>query len=94
LAYELRKAGLIAIEELYFNVVYDGITFDKGFRMDMLVEDRFVLELKVAEKIMPNHVAATLSYLRFGKVKRGLILNFAEKHLKNGIQRLIIPDIP
>lgn len=92
LAYELRKLGLIAIEELYFKVVYDNMIFDKGFRMDILVEDRYVLELKVVEKVNQNHRSTTLSYMKLAGVKRGLILNFAESSLKNGITRLVTKD--
>jgi|GEM_PF-465970 len=92
LAYELRKLGLIAIEELYFKVVYDQMVFDKGFRMDILVEDRYVVELKVVEKIIQNHKSTTLSYMRLAGVKRGLVLNFAESSLKDGISRLVLKD--
>ncbi len=90
LAHELRKENLKVEVELGLPLVYDGLVFDKGFRIDILVENRFIVELKVVEKISVNHVAQTLSYMRLAKVRNGLILNFMEKSLKDGIKSLII----
>jgi len=90
LAYEIRKLGFIALEEVYVSVTYDQMIFDKGFRMDILVEDRYVLELKVVERFQEKHIATILSYLRFAGVKRGLLLNFMEKSLHpKGIKRVV-----
>lgn len=90
LAHELRKSGLSIEVEKPINVYYDGINMGHGFRIDILVEERLILELKVAEKIVPAHVAQTLSYLRFANVKYGLILNFMQTRLKFGIKRLAL----
>ena len=90
LAHELRKSGLNVREEVPVPLVYDGIQFDQGFRLDLVVEEQFVLELKVTDGIAPNHVAQVLSYLRFTQMKHGFILNFMEKSLKNGIKRIIL----
>jgi GxxExxY protein len=91
LAHELRKAGLKAQEEYPVSVQYDSLTFEQGFRIDILVEHRYVLELKVAECFHPNHIAQTLSYMKFCRVEHGLLLNFMERSLHpNGIRRLIL----
>lgn len=92
LAHELRKTGLIASEEHAVPVAYDGIVFDQGFRIDILVENRFVLELKVVEKLIGKHEAQILSYMRFAEIKWGLLLNFSEKSLHpKGIKRMVNP---
>ena len=90
LAHELRKAGLRVEVEKPISVIYDGIEMGQGFRIDILVDGRLLLELKVAEKISSSHVAQTLSYLKFSGVKYGLILNFMETKLKFGIKRLAL----
>ncbi len=90
LAYELRQTGFNIEVEKPIQVKYLGIDMGQGFRIDILVENRLVLELKVAEKIAPNHVAQTLSYLKFSGVKYGLILNFMETKLKFGIKRVAL----
>lgn len=92
LAHDLRKAGLIALEEFALPVIYDGIVFDQGFRIDILVENRLVLELKVVENLLSKHEAQLLSYLKFAQVKWGLLLNFSEKSLHpKGIKRMVNP---
>ena len=70
-------------------VVYDGVKIDVGYRIDFLVEDAVVVELKVAEKLMPIHHAQLLSYLRLGGYKLGLLINFNVLHLKDGIKRMV-----
>ena len=89
LAFELREAGMEIEVEKPVPVVYrDRVMIEVGFRVDSLVENRLVLELKSTDAIHDNFVATVLSYLQFSKVKYGLILNFGEKQLKNGIKRL------
>ena len=90
LAYELTQNGFFIEVEKPINVFYNGIDMGQGFRIDILVEKRLVLELKVAEAISPNHIAQTLSYLKFSGVKHGLILNFMETKLRFGIKRLVL----
>ncbi|MEM9835206.1 MAG: GxxExxY protein [Bacteroidota bacterium] len=90
LAYELRTAGLSVETEKPLPVIYQGMEMPRGFRVDILVEHRLVLELKVVDAIMPNHVAQVLSYLTFLGCKYGLILNFMEASLKNGIKRVAL----
>ena len=70
-------------------VEYKGIKLDCGYRMDILVDDKVVVELKCVEKILPVHEAQLLTYLRLSNFKVGLIINFYTAVLKNGIKRLV-----
>ncbi|MCW9023931.1 MAG: GxxExxY protein [Gammaproteobacteria bacterium] len=75
--------------ELPINTRYKGIEFDIGYRIDMMISDKLVIELKVAEKILPVHEAQLLSYLRLSKRKLGLLLNFNVPVMKSGIRRIV-----
>ena len=87
LAHELRKNGYQVKTQLTLPVYYDGIAIELGYRIDLLVEDSVIVELKTVEKIMPIHEAQLLSYLKLGHIKVGLLLNFKTKHLRDGIVR-------
>jgi len=89
LAYELRKSGFDVQEEKPVPLVYEKVKLDCGYRMDLLVEDLVVVELKTVDAFTDVHFAQVLTYLRFGKKKVGLLLNFNVCHLKDGIKRLI-----
>jgi GxxExxY protein len=89
LAHELRKAGLRVETQVGLPVVYDGIRLDLGYRIDMLVNDLVVVELKSVEEISRIHVAQVLSDMKLSKKQLGLIINFNVLHLKDGIKRLV-----
>ena len=89
LAHELRKAGLKVESQVGLPVVYDGIRLDLGYRIDMLVNDLVVVELKSVEEISRVHVAQVLSYMKLSKKQLGLIINFNVLRLKDGIKRLV-----
>jgi GxxExxY protein len=89
LAHELRKAEFTVETEVLLPVVYDGVKLDFGYRIDMLVNDLVIVELKAVEEISRVHVAQTLSYMKLGKKQLGLIINFHVSHLKDGIKRLV-----
>jgi GxxExxY protein len=89
LAHELRKAGLRVETQVGLPVVYDGIRLDLGYRIDMLVNDLVVVELKSVEEISRVHVAQVLSYMKLSKKQLGLIINFNVLRLKDGIKRLV-----
>ena len=89
LLHELRKQGLAVRNQVGLPVVYDGQRIDLGYRIDLLVEDRVVVEVKCAEAIHPVHQAQLLSYLRLSGRKVGLLLNFYVVHLRNGIVRMV-----
>jgi GxxExxY protein len=88
LARELRKKGLSVERQLPMPIVYDGIRFDEAFRIDLLVGSKVIVELKSVECLSPPHVKL-LTQLRLANFKLGLLINFGERHLKNGIKRII-----
>ena len=90
LAYELVKEGLKVEVEKPMPLVYEDIKFDCGYRIDLWVERKVVIELKVVEAFNDVHIAQTLTYMRLSESKLGLLLNFYTKSLKNGIKRLIL----
>ncbi len=89
LEYELVKMGLKVEKEKPIPIVYKEIKLDHGYRMDLLVEDKVVVELKAVDSLIDIHFAQLLTYLKLGNYKVGLLINFNEKILKNGIKRLI-----
>ncbi len=89
LAHELRKNGLKVETQLALPVHYDGIQIDLGYRLDLVVDDQVVIELKAIENVLPVHKAQLLSYLRLSKRKLGLLINFHTTHLREGISRVV-----
>jgi len=89
LAYELRKKGFVIERQKPMPIVYDGIRFDEAYRSDLLVNSKVIVELKSAESVSPLHAKQLLTQLRMSGLKLGLLINFGEAHLKNGIKRLI-----
>ena len=89
LAYELRKQGLKVQSQVEMPVSYGEITIDLGYRLDMLVEDCVVVELKTVRKLLPVHEAQLLSYLKLGGFRVGLLINFHVPALKEGIKRMV-----
>jgi GxxExxY protein len=90
LAYEIRKAGLKVEVEKPLPLIYEDIKFECGYRIDLLVENKVVVELKVVESLNDVHTAQALTYMRLSECKLGLLLNFYTKSLKHGIKRLIL----
>ena len=89
LAYELKKKGLTAERQKPMAIVYEGIRFDAAFRSDLVVNGKVIAELKSVETLLPVHAKQLLTQLRLGGLKLGLLINFGEAHLKNGIKRII-----
>ncbi len=90
LAYELRKMGLKVESEKSMPLIYEEVKFDCGYRIDLLVEGKVVIDLKVVEAFNDVHIAQTLTYMKLSECKLGLLLNFYTKSLKDGIKRLIL----
>ncbi len=90
LAYEIRKAGLKVEKEKPLPLVYEEVKLECGYRIDLLIENKVIIELKVVEVFNEVHIAQTLTYMRLSGCKLGLLLNFYTKSLKNGIKRLIL----
>lgn len=90
LYYEIKEQGLFVEKEKLLPVQYKKISLDYGYRIDILVEKRIIVELKTVEALNNSHIAQTLTYMRLGDFKLGLLLNFNENLLKNGLKRLIL----
>ena len=90
LVYELRNKGLLVEVEKGLPLIYEDMKLECGYRMDLLVENRVVVELKCVEAFRDVHTAQLLTYLKLSGCKVGLLLNFYTKSLKNGIKRLIL----
>ncbi len=89
LYYEIKNAGLNVKKELSLPIIYKDIKLDHGYRIDLLIEDKIVLELKTVEKFTDVHFAQILTYLKLGNYPLGLLINFDSKILKNSIKRFI-----
>jgi GxxExxY protein len=89
LRHELQKNNLKVVEEKSLPIIYKDIKLDHGYRIDLLVEDKIVVENKTVEYFKDVHSAQVLTYLKLGNYKLGLLLNFHTAILKNGIKRII-----
>jgi GxxExxY protein len=89
LAYELNQRGYKVEQQKPLPMQYKEIRLDAGYRLDFLINDKVVLEIKSSDKVIPIHDAQILSYLRLSGCKVGLLINFNVKLLKNGIKRFI-----
>jgi GxxExxY protein len=89
LVHELRKAGFKVEQQVELPVNYDGIRIDLGYRIDLVINDCVIVELKCVEKIAPVHEAQLISYMRLSKKNVGLLINFHVRHLKDGIKRFV-----
>ena len=88
-AYDLADIGLDVKQQVEVPFVYKEIRQEIGFRIDLLVENKVLIELKSIENIAPVHFAQTLTYLRLSNLKLGLLINFNNTILKNGIHRIV-----
>ena len=89
LTHELTKKGFSVQRQASIPIRYDDLTIDNGYRIDLLVDDRVVVELKAIETILLVHRAQLLSYLRLGRFKLGYLLNFNVAHMREGIVRVV-----
>jgi GxxExxY protein len=89
LAHQLQQAGLHVVRQVPIPIVFHGITFDEGFRADVLVEDKLILELKSVDAVHDVHKKQLLTYLRLTKLRLGYLLNFGQACMKDGITRVI-----
>ena len=94
MAYELNKRGLRIKRQIPVPIKYDGLQFDEGFRADIIVEDRLLLELKSVENLAPVHPKQLRTYLRLMGLRLGLLINFNAALIKDGIVRVVngLPD--
>ncbi len=89
LKYELQKLGVAVATQVPVPVIYDGQDLGIGFRADLIVEDLIIVEVKAVEKVQPVHPKQLLTYLRVTDKKLGLLINFNERVIKNGVHRVV-----
>jgi GxxExxY protein len=89
LEHELRCRNLLVARQIALPVIYRGISIDGGFRIDMLVNNLVIVEIKAPEKLLPIHEAQLLTYLKLSQKRLGLLINFNTVRVKDGIRRLI-----
>ncbi|WP_289663948.1 GxxExxY protein [Flavobacterium panacagri] len=88
LFYKISQRGLFVEKEKALPLVFEEVKLDCGYRIDILVESKLLVEIKSVESLTVNHLAQTLTYLKLGNFKLGLLINFNESLLKNGIRRV------
>jgi GxxExxY protein len=89
LCFELIRAGLFAEKEKPMPLIYLEVRLDYGYRVDIMVERRTILEIKAVEAVNDIHLAQVLTYLKLADLRLGLIMNFHVLHLRNGIRRIV-----
>jgi GxxExxY protein len=88
--FELDCVGLKYRRQVPLPVTYKDVRLESGYRIDLVVDDRLVIELKAVDRLMPIHDAQLLTYLRLSGIRTGLLLNFNTALLKNGVRRLVL----
>ena len=89
LFYELKQSGLSVQKQKALPLVYKEVKLDAGYRIDLLVENKVIIEIKSVETLADIHLTQILTYLKLSECKLGLLVNFNVKHLKDGIKRVI-----
>ncbi len=89
LAYDLKDIGLDIKQQVSMPFVYKEIKLDIGYRLDLLIEDKVIVDIKSVESLAPVHYAQLLTYLKLSNLKLGLLINFNTKLLKEGIHRIV-----
>lgn len=90
LMYELRERGLFAERQQELPVNYKGVNIDCGYRLDIIVENSVILELKSVDELTGVHSAQLLTYMKLSGIQKGLLINFNEKVLHHGIKRKVL----
>ena len=90
LCYELGSAGVRFRRQVQLPIIYKAVELEAGYRMDIVVDDELVLELKTVEKLLPLHGAQLLTYMRLSGIGVGLLMNFNTAVLKDGLRRFVL----
>ena len=90
MVHELSKRHIEIRRQVPLSVEYDGVAIDLGYRLDLLVANRVVIELKAVEKLLPLHLSQVLTYLKLGNYRLGFLLNFNVRHMREGIKRVVL----
>ncbi len=89
LVHEIGQRGLNVRRQVELPLIYDGIKLDAGYRLDLLINNQVIVELKSVEKFLPLHTAQLLSCLKLSGLKLGYLLNFNVAHMRDGIKRIV-----
>ena len=89
LAYDLREERLEVVQQIAMPFIYKEVKLETGYRLDLLINNKVIIEIKSVETLAPVHFAQTLTYLRLSDRKLGLLINFNVKNLKDGINRIV-----
>lgn len=90
LCHELRKANQIVARQINIPIHYDGLTFDEGLRLDLLVNNKVIVEIKAVDQVNPVWMAQVLSHLKMTNLRLGYLINFNVSTIKTGIRRIIL----
>ncbi len=90
LCHELRLGGFAFVRQQPLPVIYKGVHLDCGYRLDIVVDGRVIVELKTADRLLPIHEAQILTYLRLAGIHTGLLLNFNVPALRQGLKRMVL----
>jgi GxxExxY protein len=90
LAHELKCVGIPFMLQHPLPVNYSGVKLDCGYRVDLLIDNKIIVELKSVEKLLPIHQAQLLTYMKLAEIKIGLLMNFNVRFMKNGIKRMVL----
>jgi GxxExxY protein len=90
LSFELDQAGLSYRRQVPLPVIYKDVRLDCGYRMDLVVENKLIIEIKATERLMPIHEAQMITYLRLSGLHVGLLVNFNDLTLRNGLRRVVL----
>ena len=89
LEYELQKRGLSVLRQIGLPVYYEGLKLELGYRVDLIVGDKVIIEIKSIEALAPIHKRQLLTYLRLANMRLGLLINFNVERIKDGIKRVV-----
>jgi GxxExxY protein len=90
LAFELERRGVVARRQVALPIIYDGVRLDAGYRLDMVVEDTVIVEIKAVEALTASHEAQIMTYLKFSALRIGLLVNFNVFLFKHGLKRFVL----
>lgn len=90
LSYAMHREGLLYVRQALLPAFYEDVTLDKAYRPDLIVNQEVVVEIKTVKQLLPVHDAQLLTYLRFCKIQRGLLLNFQVRRMITGVRRLVL----
>ena len=90
LLYELQQAGLLPMNQVTLPISYKSISIDAGYRLDILIPEKLIIELKAVDKLLPIHSAQLITYLKLTGIKTGLLINFNQVRLLDGLKRISV----